>query len=548
MKRVLLLVGVIITLVFSTPYTLITAIALSAADNISEYSTVQQDLDNFGLTPDDYLFDSDSNRQVSCYLFVEDIEEDNSYYYLYLYDPKGFNVIPATSYSQIQISHLTSNFIELLDDTTAVERALNYYDLTFLSISDNNTVAKYLINDLRFSESKTYRRYQLRQITYYYNNSKYNLTFGDEYLYETLTDGSITYQYKKMDYVTLYNVILDSYIIDVVINSSNSSLVALDKLSSFLGGEFYLGKYDFYGFSLPEDLDIDDLISVDFCYYEYDWTFYKPGTDFDKTDIFRSKEWTGFSNSKYDPIKSNPIYYSSVTIEDYEVVANIDNKWLGSQKNKWNTISTYDELKNLSNDEMRKGLMNTFKNCDYIVNYAAVPCFAKTGEFSWTQNGIGGTVDPFYYALNDYNENISDIYNGAFYTYSKYTTKYFGQVETVKLSLNSNGRIYDLAVIVAPQDSPDNPKGANPNKNWFIEFWEKLCKWIEETFDVESPLTEIIAIIFIVLGVVLLFMLALALIKLIAIGAIKLLFDGIIAILTLPFNLFKKKEHNDFRR
>ena len=168
---------------------------------ISYASTAESDLRAFGLNEKDYPKDLNSNRHVSCFLFVEDIEEDTTFYYLYLYDPKAFSVVPVKNYLQIQISHLTSNFIELLDDATAVERALNYYDLSYMSSSNNGTVAKFLVNGLKFSSPKTYRRYQLRQLSYYYNKNTNYYGFGDEFLFETLSDGSIKYQWKKMNYI-----------------------------------------------------------------------------------------------------------------------------------------------------------------------------------------------------------------------------------------------------------------------------------------------------------------------------------------------------------
>ena len=510
MRRLFCLLGVVLSIIFSTPFTISTIINISANDYISYASTAQEDLKSFGLSEDDYSLDLDSNRHVSCFLFVEDIEEDTTFYYLYLYDPKAFSVVPARNYLQIQISHLTSNFIELLDDDSAVERSLNYYDLTYMSSSDNGTVAKFLVNGLKFSSPKIYRRYQLRQISYFYDLSTNFYTFGDEFLYETLNNGSVTYQWKKMDYITLYNVILDSYIIDVSLNN-------FDKLVSFLGGEYYLGKYDFYGFSLPKDLDITDLISIDFSYYKSDYIFYKPGTDFDKADIYvyedtsilnGRKYMRGGRDSDYEPLKINREYYPDVKINDYEIITNIDNKWFCSQKFKLNTISTYKELSEISNNDMRNGLMNTFKDCDYVINFAGDPCYSESGTFAYAINSDKDDYDPFVYALDYHNKNIASIYNGGYFTYSKYTTSYYSDVEAVKLTLNSDGKLYDLDVIVSPQDSPDNPNGTNPNPTiWdkLLELFYKFRDLLMETFGLDEIWATLLAIVLILVSLFIIF-------------------------------------------
>ena len=482
MRRLFCLLGVVLCLIFSTPFSFYTMI--SANDSISNASTAQQDLNAFGLTEEDYILDLDSNRHVSGFLFVEDIEDKETFYYLYLYDPKGFTTVPVNNYLQIQISHLTSNFLNLLNDDDAVERALNYYDLIHISSSDNGTVAKFLIDGLKFSNPKIYRRYQIRQVSYYLNNIKNYYYFGDEYLYETLTDGTVRYEYKKMDYISLYNTECASYY------TPNVSF--WENLFPYLKAESQ--QAFFYAFSLPKDLSIDELIDVSFV-YEY-------------------KKIKGYSYSDegdfYSTIQPDDPYmitnlksgYVNEKIEHEDVIMNGTNfNWIftDSYKVKFDRISSYNDLKKNDNLKFSNFILNNFDGSEYIINFAN---FEYTAQKNLMLEGpiTESKYDKYFRDYLYENGNLDATY----YEIIKYDCNL---VEVVNLTFNSAGEIFNLDVIVAPIDSKGDYSGSsNPSiLDDILEVFNRFRDWLMETFDLDETVATIVAIVLIILSIFILF-------------------------------------------
>lgn len=537
MKKVLLLIGVVLSLIFSTPYTLIGAISIAASDEIeTSYSTAQQDLDNFGLIESDYVLDSESTEQASCLLFAETKNEKNNYYYyLYIYDPKGFSIVPEICYKSIQIGYLTSNERNLVNDDEAVERALNYYDLTYLSKSDNNTVAKYIVKGLDPSTKKSNRRYQVRQVKYEKDNTISYLTLGDEYLYYDNSDGSVGYEYKKMNYITLNNVKAYSFPLE--------NTTFLESLFPFIENEDNKMCH-FYGFSVPDDYKIDNLLEVNIFYTYREWDYYSWKLS---GDVYWGSNPSLLGK---DYGAESPYYGKYSNIYSNEVVINQEHKSFEGQSMgiffsksftlDWKTITTPKELISSTNNDDFKLFANRFKDNDYVINYL-------NEDF---------TFDKFSCAHNildsDYKSAVKlwAVDKGSDSVYHIETNK-LETVEMTKMKFQSQGKIYDLDVIVSPV-TPIVTDSINPNDSWFKKLWEKLCAWIEETFDTESPLTEIIAIIIIVLSIIVGIMLLVGIVKMLLSGVVKLLLDGIIAIITFPFTLFSKKDkginHHDPNR
>lgn len=532
MKKVLLLIGVVLSLIFSTPYTLIGTIAIAASDEkVSEYSTAQQDLDNFGLIEDNYKLNPGSVEQVSCLLFAEVSNEKNYFYYLYLYDPKGFETINYQNYQSIQIGYLTSNEKGLLNNEEAISRTLNYYDITFLSKSDNGTVAKYIVNGLNPVDKKSQRRYQIRQLKYFEKSYSY-IPLGDEYWYQTLADGSTVYEYKKINYITLNNVKAYSFLIE------NTEFV--EALFKFLKNKDNL-ICNFYGFSIPDNYRISQLLEVDILYYYASYDYYSYDLN---GDIYWGENPGLIGGDYYDKSpyfgKFSSTMSSSITIDTNHV--SFEGQTIGmfftkSFELEWDTITTPKEMENSTSNDYFKSFSKKFKDCDYVINYL-------NEEFTFSSFPATSHIQDTSYTKA---VKLWAINRGSGYVYHIESNKVHS-VEMTRMKFQSQGKIYNLAVITSPV-TPIIDGLAKPNDSWFKKLWEKLCAWIEETFDTETPLTEIIAIIIIVLSVIVGIMLLVGIAKMILSGALKLLLDGLIAIITFPFNLFrssKKANYNNF--
>lgn len=561
MKRLFLLFGVVISLLFSTPFTFSSIIALSAAENIDQYSSVQEDLDKFGIDEEKYEYRPLSNEQISCLLFAETKNnEEEYYYYLYLYLPTGFidEDVPK-NYNKVQIGYSSANNDSLLDSEDLL--AINSYNLSFLSLSDNKTVAKYIIKDFDPAIKKPYRRYQIRRV-----NCKDNTYFplGDEYFYyNTTVDNvdAVAYEYKKMNYLTLDNVHCASYIL---------------KNDSFFEDLFNL-EYDtqqsfFYGFDI-ENFKIDELYEVDFI-YEYNGVsgiqatlngemFDDPVGQANVKKLIDEKginpdELVGEDLKMYQFTMAlfggyAPIYGTPVVVDTPETITPEEVKVEGtkgflnkSYSVKWNTISTYNECVDNSNDSFADFIKKYFKDCDYLVNFKnfkitinenTTNTFDRVG--AWLNNDKAW--DRLYNWLRDQRPNYPTNYP-PYYEVNKYDCN---QVEAVRMKFNSAGTIYDLSVITNPVDSEGDYVGKG-NKSWFEELWEQLCDWVEETFDTVSPFTELIAGIIVLISLIALILLVIGIIKMLVSGFFKILIDGIVAIFKAPFTPFRKKDNHDY--
>ena len=488
MRRLFYLLGVVLSIIFSTPFTISTIINISANDYISYASTAQSDLKAFGINENDYPLDLDSNRHVSCFLFAEDIEEENTFYYLYLYDPKGFSVVPVKNFLQIQISHLTSNFVELLDDDTSVERALNYYDLTYMSSSDNGTIAKFLVNGLKFSSPKIYRRYQLRQVSYYYNKTINYYTFGDEFLYETLSDGSISYEWKKMDYITLYNTECASF------------FTTDESFWSQLYSTWFSSKSQqafFYGFSFPKGFSIDNLIDISFSYNysKMKGVSYSPHGSF-YIDLLH-----------YDSYL-NPKKLDTVSVIDKKI--DCEKKFIDGNESsfglfvktfnvEFKTISTYKEMIKNNNDSFVSFIANNFVDSDYII------CFDifdyKYDVYDLTNLFLDEAEEKFKLYLTQHNNNKPTT---LYYEIEKYDCT---NVEVLNLTFNFEGEQYNIDVITAPIDSNGDYHGSGNPTIWdkLLELFYKFRDFLMETFGLDEIWATLLAIVLILVSLFIIF-------------------------------------------
>lgn len=482
MKRLLYLFLVLLTLIITTP---VSFVNVSASDEIT-YSTVDEDLENFGISIDNYPKNTDSTTlDFSVVLFVESTNDEGyTYYYLYLYSPVGFALMGndfSNKIKNIQIGYLSSNDEEKLNDTAAISRSLKYYDLKFLSSSDNGTVSKYLVN-LDPEIKNNYRRYQLRKIYLDIPIVNPYYTLGDEYFYYDNSDGSVSYKYKKIDYIIFENVKTGRFVVnDATWFEETFWAENDDNLEAY-----------FYGFSTDEKFD--SLVEIEFIYYIEDVTYCVEDL-YDQP--FISIEYPG---SPYNPIYSNEKYISDVI--DYNHVS-FKGKDFGfmnfyeSYSVDWDVISKYDDLVENSNDSFSNFISKNFKNCDYIVNF-------YNDKFYFDKKNISAlsgkkyedeTVDFLCFTTGRDPDSLEYFLNG--YSYYKVKGHSISDIEVVRMKISSDGVIYDLDVIVDPVGPGDKYQG-EANESWFKQFWDALCDFIEENLDVSSPLTEVIAVIILI--------------------------------------------------
>lgn len=486
-KSIIIILIIIFNLILISPG--ISYVAISAS-SVDDYSTCDEDLQGFGIDEDSLIHEEGVNHQVNVLLFAETTNEDGDYYYyLYVHDPNAFAEIEASYYQAVQVGYLTAFTEEVLDDSDAVSRSLRYLNLKYLSSSSSGTVAKYLINDFHPDDMKTFRRYQIRQLMTQKNGERIFINIGDEYCYKTNEDGSVEYQYKKMDYITFENIKLASFLI-------NSNESTFEYLLEGIIGELEFSKYEFYGFSLPEGFEIDNILSMRFNYKKYDYEFNKPGIDI-YAPVYQYTPLIGDQGySEYTWKISNPKYISSV-VEDYEVEVDIRSHWFISQKVKWKTISKYSDLEKIDNKSLKSGLQEKFIDCDYIINYAVDDVQRTYGEFAYALGSSMLEYDPFIYSLYDYDKNVSSIYNGGFYNYSHYISKYYAQVEPVFFTFERDGNIYSLDVIVSPKNSSIDSDGVKPDPDiidTIVDLYNKFVAWIMEIFKVSEIVAHIISV------------------------------------------------------
>lgn len=485
-KAIISILIIIFSLINISP-----VIAISAA-KVDDFSTCEEDIKAFGIDESNLILQNGQNQQVNVLLFAETKNEDGKYfYYLYLHDANGFTEFDAKYYQSLQFGYLTALSEDLLADDNKIARSSNYKTITYLSSSSSGTVAKYLL-DFSAQNMKTFRRYQLRQIEMQKNGERSFLQIGDEYFYKTNDDGTVDYKYKKMDYITFEDIKLSSYLV-------NTNEETYEYLIESLIGVVECNKYEFYGFSLPNGFNVDNIKSIRFNYIEYDYEFNKPGTDI-YAPIFQYDPGIGFGDmygySDYDIKLTNPIRNSNI-VTNYTIEEDVRSHWYISQKFKWKTISTYKDLEKIDNNSFRTGLQTDFKECDYIINFAASNVRRYDKQFVYAKGSSLSEYDPFIYFLKNYDENVSSIYNRTWYVYSNYISTYYGDVEPVYFTFERDGIIYDINVIVSPKDSPLESNGVKPDKDIIdiiIDLYKKFVAWIMETFGVSEPLAHIIAI------------------------------------------------------
>jgi len=546
MKRILLLIGVVLSIVFSTPFTMIGAISISAANDVNQYSSVQEDLNLFGVNSEDYILDLESQEQISCLMFAETLAKGEYYYYLYLYDPRGFQTIDAKYYQSVQIGYLTANESELLEQEDKI--GTSYYTLNFLSKSENGTVAKFLIS-YNPSSKKPFRRYQIRQLMTQYNGNRTFVTLGDEYFYQSHDDGSVTYQYKKMNYITLYNLKAYSYVV----------ADGMEWNMSLFPKKYDTSEFWFYGFSqkkykIEELLEVSmsyELKTVSKGYKAYLTSSYFTDYDYPSDDDTHAGGGGGMSGgrdsgsygaSDYDLITKYLSYENKViTPEDKTIV---DHEFWRTHEVSWNTISTKEKLAaNAGNESFTNAINTYFKDCDYVIQY-------HENEFVSTRiENYNNIYTPFYNYLVDNNAKI--CINGlaeAGRVYYKITNaQLVDAIEVTRLKFNSQGKTYDLSVIVNPiKNSGSFTSQADPNfLDKLIELFLNFVKWIMETFGVAEWIAWIIAIFTILISGSLAISLIVAVLKVGITNVVTILFNGIWAVITFPFNLFGRKKEKE---
>lgn len=388
---------------------------LKAEENI----TLDEELKLMNIIEDfDYRYNEFANEDTNVLLFLE----NKDLYNIYFYNPKGLENVKV---NQIQIGLINSNVKDTLNDDSNLK--VNYYDLEFISITENKCVQKYrIINIDENVHLYNYRRYSLRQIQY---KDEIWQTLGDEYFYYE-ENGSTKYEYKKATYITLKNVA--TYNVYIENDDIWNSIIRVDK-----GKDVY-----FYGFST--DFKIDSLKEIEILY------------DYQKFNGYRGNEYVDIYNPNYDVDDFSKQFLPKID-EKQQMDVIITHKkediildgglFCKSSTIKWDTISTYNEMMNISNESLKNKISMNFKNCDYIVNYASFDFeFAK-------RNVIYVPGDPYYDFIKYLDNNGISSSNGFYNVIRVDNGTLVTNVNMIRMKYETNGTIYDVQVIVAPQDS-----------------------------------------------------------------------------------------------
>lgn len=342
----------------------------SASDlpTLGSHSSCDTDLIKLGINVEEY-----ERYDYSLILLAE---VSNKYLVAYFYTPDT-----RFEFKQIDIEY------SFASNESALENAKMQHvrkDLTVLSTSSDGLVSKLLI-DLEVPQW-SYRKYIINQIV---GDSVGGINFdaysiGHEYIYSTKSDGTIEYNVKSVDYVTITN----KKVYHLNIKTDNKHPFGWRFMPSVGSiGE----RYGFLGFS-AEDLDIEKLTSIDVI-YDVSAVSYNVPTE--RTDLVNAYTYDnynelldngGFSKLDYIPKYDDefaPIivpYLNDVEVHiEPELITQdqiTNDYWDGKKVHDltWSSIMSFDEIDKyyprrdseetlIINEEFK----SKFKGMDYIV-------------------------------------------------------------------------------------------------------------------------------------------------------------------------------------
>lgn len=462
---------------------------------VSDYSSCDADLDGFGLVASkDYPINNESNQDPSTLFFAETKTDKDKYYcYLYIYKPQ---INLNYSFREVQISYLTSDIKSDLENISSLTNNTFYYTLNFLSESSNGTVSKFLVNGLGDSDRLTFRRYALKQLKYIDNGTKYQ-TLGDDFFYQTNLDNTTSMEWQKMNYVTIKNKIVYSYLI----NTSS------DFWNTIFSTPHTGGEYWFYGFS-PEEFKIDQLKQVTMDYYESDLIANKPSSNLKANFYINSSDATytaKFNNRTY--IKKT-ILPSSVEAEEYTSFFKRDTY-------NWNRIEKKENAVNSGNENFNKFIDDTFIDSEWIIQF-----FESDYSYQLKNLTCSYSPSPLYEGLKfltpfcsylktnkstEFPYSPVDPYLPGMGYYYIYSSKYVEEISILRLNFVADGIQYDYSVITSPIDSSGQYIPEKENQSW----WDwlkaliaKIIAWFQNLLKIGATVAKIILGLIVVIIIV----------------------------------------------
>lgn len=533
MKKFLLILAMMWMCFASSPRLIY--VAAATGSNTQDYSSVDDDLAGFGLTSDkNYIADNNSHQEPSTLIFAETKTEDKYYCYFYLYLPQA-NIEPYSSYlfQSLQISYLSTNNKEALEDNASLTSSTLYYSLKLIDTSVNGTVYKFLVEGMENANRLKYRRYCLRQVKYVVGSAGYTPEYqilGDDFYYETLENGNTYYEWQKMNYLTIKNKVVYSYLI-----STNN-----DVWNDFFHTPHLGGEYWFYGFT-PNGFEIDTLMEVSMDYYLSDIKCYKPHSDI-SVKFFNNS----LGDASYSANITNTIY-KNVIIKPEEIDQEWYKNFFQQMTFSWNRIAKQSEAVKTDNAYFKNFIKNHFKESEWIVQFFEADYTYTSKERTCARYSEYGSFCNYLesYGSVSYISQVSPSGTGNYY---EYNSKYVDEVSITRLKFKSEGKTYDLNVITNPISSSGQvTPGKDKEENiftWLLDLFKKLAKWIQETFEVSEVVSYILAILVTILAIALaismLFALAKAIVKWGFSAIIKVIF-GIIFF--IPRIIFNKKPY-----
>ncbi len=487
LKKIITILSFLVIVILSSTGALI---KLDAAVDFSTASSVDSDLAGFGIEPEKFKLDMQSNQEPSCLMFAMTIQQSSGNkdiynQYLYIYNPSG---IENYNIKEVQIRYSAALTSETLLDLSSLIGITNYHNLKLLSISSNKTVAKYLVLDLDSYTRNQYQMFELKKISYNLKSDSVPVTkyqaLGDRYIYNTSSNGNqeITYEYEKMNNISIKNTITMQYIIQ----SGDFSFNRLKLLNK--GSEYW-----FYGFK-SEGFTIDDLYEVEMVYQISDSITYRPINDI--AAYYQNEDVNDFT-----PKISNTQYVTGQVITPYSIQE--ENAYFFKKyKYTWDSIMSFNEAKDNSNSSFSNFINTNFINTEWIVTFYSYNYSASTRSHYWdTIKGYNGATDFANYLTDKRSFSVGN--GGARYDYYEYNSKLIEEIEIVRLKFKSQGEIYNLSVIVDPINSSGT--GTHTPKNdfniidWLYNFFLKLVNLIMVTFKLNKVEAMILAIALIVL-------------------------------------------------
>ncbi len=478
-----------------TPVTPISSNMVNGSTTIN-YSSCDDDLLKLNIDKSKY-----QEYDYSLALFIE----VNDSLILYMYDKyENFN------YAQIDFefcSAVNENSLSLMK-TNHVRR-----DLELLSTSSDGLFKKLLIKEIKTPEGN-FRKYVINQVVsgdYVEDTKEYlALAIGTEYIYSTNPDGTLSYNEKAVNYVTIQNQEVYHYNIKYDEKYLSGFHEFFDIPNASVGS-----RYGFVGFS-AEQLKINSLQEVEVLYDVYDYTCWVPTSDLALPNIYNEENLKKFKEQKpqFDYVNYlSDFAEKKVLVEkDKKVVItpkeisqdkfDDENHFAGTtiQNMRWNTIMKYEDIdKYFNSDEYARSnadMKDKFKNSDFIITFFKAK--EKYGADNGQLNGFYFSESKSkYYAQVFDNQDIDDFdlycwecdspcstneiyHNGSkkrVFTRYSFESQEASNVCIVRLKyMDEFNGVHDVKVISSPVDSSGNIAGGDEthDDDWWHDFIEGL--------------------------------------------------------------------------